>query len=153
TAGHREHRFGHRIVCLDPFGVCGAWSDTFNPFDLIDPESPTLIDQCRDLANQLVVRAGTEQAPHWNDSAGLILTAFIAYVCACEPSREERNLQLVRDLVASREKFARAVAAMQQSDACGGLIKRLGNLLTWYVDRELGSVLSTVQRHAAFLDS
>lgn len=42
---------------------------------------------------------------------------------------------------------------MQQSDACGGLIKRLGNLLTWYVDRELGSVLSTVQRHTAFLDS
>jgi len=153
TAGHREHRFGHRIVCLDPFGVCGDWSDTFNPFDLIDPESPTLIDQCRDLANQLVVRAGTEQEPHWNDSAELILTAFIAYVCACEPSREERNLQLVRDLVSGREKFARAVAAMQQSDACGGLIKRLGNLLTWYVDRELGSVLSTVQRHTAFLDS
>jgi type IV secretion system protein VirD4 len=153
TAGHREQRFGHRIVCLDPFGVCGAWSDTFNPLDLIDASSPALIDQCRDLANQLVVRAGTEHEPHWNDSAELILTAFIAYVCACEPSREERNLQLVRDLVASREKFARAVAAMQQSDACGGLIKRLGNLLTWYVDRELGSVLSTVQRHTAFLDS
>lgn len=153
TAGQRERRFGHQIVCLDPFGVCGARSDTFNPLDLIDAESPTLIDQCRDLANQLVVRAGTEHEPHWNDSAELILTAFIAYVCACEPSREERNLQLVRDLVSGREKFARAVTAMQQSDACGGLIKRLGNLLTWYVDRELGSVLSTVQRHTAFLDS
>jgi type IV secretion system protein VirD4 len=153
TAGHREQRFGHKIARLDPFGVCGAWSDTFNPLDLIDAESPTLIDQCRDLANQLVVRSGDEREPHWSDSAEIILTSFIAYICACEPSREERNLQLVRDLVSSREKFARAVAAMQQSDACGGLIKRLGNLLTWYVDRELGSVLTTVQRHPAFLDS
>ncbi len=153
TAGHREHRFGHRIVCLDPFGISGAWSDTFNPLDLIDPESPTLIDQCRDLANQMVVRTGKESEPHWNDSAELILTAFIAYVCACEPSREDRNLQLVRDLVSSRDKFARAVAAMQQSDACDGLIRRMGSLLTWYVDRELGSVLTTVQRHTAFLDS
>lgn len=89
TAGHRERRFGHRIVCLDPFGVCGAWSDTCNPLDLIDAESPTLINQCRDLANQLVVRAGTEHEPHWNDSAELIQTAFIAYVCAS--SRRARS--------------------------------------------------------------
>ena len=153
TAGHRKHRFGHTIVRLDPFGVCGQGPDAFNPLDLIDPASPTLIDQCRDLANQMVVRTGNEHEPHWNDSAELILTAFIAYVSACEPSREERNLQLVRDLVASREKFAKAVAAMQQSDACEGLIKRMGSLLAWYVDRELGSVLTTVQRHTAFLDS
>jgi type IV secretion system protein VirD4 len=153
TAGCRERRFGHRVVRLDPFGMCGAGSDSFNPLDLIDPSSPTLIDQCRDLANQMVVRTGNEHEPHWNDSAELILTAFIAYVCACEPLREERNLQLVRDLVSSREKFARAVAAMQQSDACEGLMKRLGSLLAWYVDRELGSVLTTVQRHTAFLDS
>jgi type IV secretion system protein VirD4 len=153
TAGHREHWFGHRIICLDPFGICGAWSDTFNPLDLMDPNSPTLLDECRDLANMLVVRAGTEHEPHWNDSAELILTAFIAYVCVCESSPHERNLQLVRDLVSSREKFARAVAAMQQSDACGGLMKRLGNLMSWFVDKELGSVLTTVQRHTIFLDT
>jgi type IV secretion system protein VirD4 len=33
------------------------------------------------------------------------------------------------------------------------VIQRLGHMLTWHVDRELGSVLSNVQRHTEFLDS
>ena len=43
TGEHRRTRFGHRIVKLDPFGVCGpgAAADTFNPLDLIDCGIPT----------------------------------------------------------------------------------------------------------------
>ena len=42
---------------------------------------------------------------------------------------------------------------MQQVDACQGVIQRLGGLLTWFTGEELGSVLTTFQRHTAFLDS
>ena len=124
-----------------------------NPLDLIDPNSPHLIEQCRDLANMLVVRTGNEHEPHFNDAAELVLTAFIAFVAACETSPEHRNLQTVREIVSSRARFAKAIEAMQKSTACGGILQRYGHLLTWFVDRELGSVLTTVQRHTIFLDS
>ena len=42
---------------------------------------------------------------------------------------------------------------MQQVETHGGVIQRLGHMLTWYVDKELGSVLTTVQRQTEFLDS
>src|SRR5436305_1332601 len=82
-----------------------AAADTFNPLDLIDANAPDFLDQCRDVANALVVRTGQEHEPHWNDSAELILTSFIAFVAACETSPEYRNLQTVRDLVSSRDTF------------------------------------------------
>lgn len=153
TGEHRRGKFGHRVVRLDPFALGGPGSDTFNPFDLIEIDSPHLLDMCRDLANMLVVRTGKEHDPYWNDSAELILTAFIAFVAACERTPEHRNLQTVRDLVSSRDSYAKAVKAMQESDACGGMLRRFGQLLSWYVDRELGSVLTSVQRHTTFLDS
>lgn len=153
TGEHRRRQFKHRVVRLDPFGLAGPGSDALNPLDLIDPNSPDLIEQCRDLANMLVVRTGNEHEPHFNDAAELVLTAFIAFVAACETAPEHRNLQTVRDIVSSRARFAKAIEAMQKSTACGGILQRYGHLLTWFVDRELGSVLTTVQRHTIFLDS
>jgi type IV secretion system protein VirD4 len=115
--------------------------------------SDEFLDKCRDLANMLVVRTGRESDPHWNEAAELVLTGFIAFIVACEPNPAERNLQTLRMLVSSREKFAAAVEAMQRVEAFGGVISRLGGLLSWFVDKELSSVLTTVQRHSAFLDS
>lgn len=149
TARHRQRRFGHRIVRLDPFGIHGAGADTLNPVEQIDANAPDLIVPSRALANSLIVRTGQEHEPHWNDSAEQALTSEIAFVAACETSPEYRNLQTVRDLVSSRDKFTKSVAAMQQSE----VLRRQGHLLTWYQDKELSSIMSTVQRHTAFLDS
>lgn len=156
TAEHRRKRLGqHQVLRLDPFGVCGPAdaAAALNPLDLIDHTADDFLDQCRDLANQLVVRTGRETETHWNDSAELVLSAFIAFVCAYAADRSERTLSSVRKIVSSRASYAQAVAVMQRLDSCHGVIRRLGNLLTWFVDRELGSVLATVQRHTQFLDS
>lgn len=153
TAEHRRRRFGHHIIRLDPFGLRGPGSDTFNPLDFINDKAADFLDQCRDLADMLITRTGKEAEPYWNDSARTVLTAFIAYVCACEHNPEERNLDTVRDLVSSRHRYARAIECMQQVKTHGGVIERLGHMMTWHVDRELGSVLSNVQRHMEALDS
>ena len=50
TAEHRQKAFGHQIVVLDPFKVVTQTPQTFNPLDFIDKDSPTAIDECRDLA-------------------------------------------------------------------------------------------------------
>ena len=116
TAEHRRRRLGHKVIRLDPTGVAGpaAASDTFNPLDFIDETSDDFLDQCRELARQMVVKTGREAEEHWADSAALVLTAFIAFVCGCEADRSKRNLGTVRQFVASRVCFANAVLVMQQ---------------------------------------
>jgi type IV secretion system protein VirD4 len=42
---------------------------------------------------------------------------------------------------------------MQQTQGFHEVISRNGKLLEWMVDRELGSVMTTVQRHTAWMDS
>ena len=153
TAEHRRRKFRHRIVRLDPFGVCGAGGDAENPLDTIDEKAPDFLDQVRALANALVLRSGHESEPHWNDSAENVLTAFITFVAACETDRSKRNLQTVRALVSSRIAYTTSIATMQNTQGFGGVVQRLGHSLSWLAERELASVLSVVQRHTAWMDS
>ena len=155
TAEHRRTRLGHRVFRLDPMGTAGPadTSDTLNPLDFIDENDPGFLDEVRSLADMLVVRQGTETDPHWNDSAVLVLAAFMAFVCGCEPDAGKRTLGLVRDMVSSRNVFTEAIAAMRAVEGFGGVIAKFGELLGWLVDRELGSVMSSVNRHSAWMDS
>lgn len=153
TAEHRRRRFGHRIVVLDPFGLSGRPSDVLNPLDAIDAHQPDFLPRCRDLAEALVLVVGTEPDPHWNENAKLILCAFIAFVCACEPDRSRRSLRTVRQLVASHQRYFTSLSMMQQTEGFGGVISELGHQLTVIQGEELSSVLSVVQRHIAWMDS
>ena len=62
TAKHREKTFGHTIVALDPFKVVCQTPDTFNPLDSITADNPLALDDCRDLAEALVVRPGRKRS-------------------------------------------------------------------------------------------
>ncbi|WP_337173571.1 type IV secretory system conjugative DNA transfer family protein [Paludisphaera sp.] len=149
TAWIRRRFFGQQVVHLDPFG---GSKDTFNALSLIHPDDPRALDQIKSVANAMVIRTGHETDPHWNDSAERFLYSIIAFVVA-HGTPEERNLQTVQDILASPESLKNAIAAMQRSTAMGGMLKRLGNQLTHYQGEELSSVLTTVARHCAFLDS
>jgi type IV secretion system protein VirD4 len=150
THKHRKRRFKNRIVLLAPFD---AGSDTFNPLDLIDHNAPDFIDQTRDLAAAMIVRTGRETENHFIDSAERVLQAVIAFVCVtAEP--EQRHLQSVREILASRTKYDAVVKTMQLAgDVAGGMLQRLGGGLTWHEGKEQASVMSTVQRMTGWLDS
>ncbi len=153
TALHRIKRFNHLVFRLDPFDVCGCGTDRLNPLDFIDDKAPDFLDQCRDLADMCIMQTGKEPEPYWNNSARGVITAFIAYVCACEANPQYRTLDTVRDLLSSRQSYAKAIELMQEVETHNGVIQRLGHSLTWHVDRELGSVLSNVQMHTEAFDS
>lgn len=89
-------------------------SDSLNVLDLIDPTSPYAIDDIKALANDIVVRTGTEHDPHWNDSAEMVIAAVIALVVAILPP-EDRNLQTVAGILASPTVFADAIQAMKET--------------------------------------
>ena len=150
TAEHRRRTFGHRIIVLDPFREVSRSPDTFNALDFIDRDSPTAIDECRDLAAAMVVRSGQEKDPHWPDSAEAwiaSLTALVVYYG--EPN--DRSLQTVRTLLTNPQKLEMAIKLMCASDAWNGMLARMGSQLTRYMDKELGSTMTN--RFQRFLDT
>jgi len=149
---HDRVRMGHNVVCLDLFKVVTQTPDSFNALQFIDKESRHAIDECRDLASALVVRTGEEKEPFWNDGAEIWIGAMIAFV-VCFGNEAEKNLQTVRELLADPVKLQAAVKKMCESDLWEGMLARLGHQLGHFVDRELGSVLTTANRHLRFLDT
>jgi type IV secretion system protein VirD4 len=152
TAKHRE-KHGHTILRLDPFGLTGVVSDALNPLDMIDDLAPDFPEQVAELADALIVTTGNEREPHFPESAKIVLGCIIAFVCACVTDPDERNLQTVRHILKSRHRFDAAIVAMQQVTTHGGLIAGMGHQLTWYIEKELASVQTTIARFTAWLDS
>jgi type IV secretion system protein VirD4 len=152
TAKHRRKTFGHRVILLDPFQVVTQRPDTFDPLNFLDPESPMALDECRDLAEALVIRTGQEKEPHWNDSAEVWIAAMIAAtVQFAHP--ENRSLQRVRELLSDPAKIEAAIKIMCESGAWDGMLARLGHQLTHFKDKELASTLTTSNRFLRFLDT
>lgn len=152
TAEHRRKAFGHRIVVLDPFKLVTQTPDSFNALDFIEKDSPTALDECRDLAEALVIRTGQEKDPHWVDSAEAWISALTALVVHYG-ERNDRSLQTVRTLLSNPEKLEMAIKLMCSSDAWDGMLARMGNQLTHYKDKELNSVMTTTGRFLRFLDT
>ena len=145
-------KMGHRIVLLDAHRLVTDTPDTLNPLDFIDASNPLAIDYCRSVAEALVIRSGQEREPHWNDASEMFIGGVTGFVVQHAPP-EDRSLQTVRDILANPEELAAAITVMRQSDAWDGMLARMGNQLTHFKDKELGSVLTSVGRHLRFLDS
>ena len=143
---------GHRVVLLDPFGVVTKEPDTFNPLEFIDKDSPVALDECRDLAEALVLRTGQEKEPHWLDSAEVWIAAMVAAVVQYAEGGD-RSLQAVRVLLTDPQKMEAIIKLMCQSDAWEGMLARLGHQLTHFKDKELGSTLTSTNRFLRFLDT
>jgi type IV secretion system protein VirD4 len=151
TAAARR-KMGHRVVVLDPYKITTPDPDTFNPLEFIDKDSHTALDDCRDLAEALVVRTGQEKEPHWADSAEVWIAAMTAMVASFAEG-EDRSLQSVRSLLTNPEKMQAAIKMMCESDAMDGMLSRLGHQLTHFKDKELSSTLTTTNRFMRFLDT
>ncbi len=145
TAEHRREKFGHRVVILDPFCCVTQHPDSFNPIDWIDKASPQSIDECRDLADAIVIRTGQEKDPHWNDAATIWIASMAAAVVMFGEAGD-RSLQTTRRLLTDPQQMEGVVKLLCESDAWGGLLARLGHQLSHFKDKELASVLTTVNR-------
>ena len=62
---------------------------------------------------------------------------------------DDRSLQTVRNLLSDPQKMEMAIKLLCGSDAWQGMLARMGHQLTHFKDKELGSTLTTVNRHLA----
>jgi type IV secretion system protein VirD4 len=149
TADERR-AMAHQVVILDPYRQCSDGFDTLNPLDLIDPDSPYALDDVRAMAEALVVRTGEENELHWNDAAEMNVAAILAFVASFREA-ESRDLQFVSEILSSRVKRERAIAAMKGSGAWAGLLAQEADRIEAFEGKELSSTLTTTSRFLRFL--
>lgn len=108
--------------------LAGQEVATPDPLASIDAAAPEFINRCHALACRLLARQIPKVHGKWSASAELVLTAIIAFVCACESDPKERNLQMVRQLLGDRRKLDLSFQIMEKCDR-NPVIAELG---IWY---------------------
>jgi type IV secretion system protein VirD4 len=150
----RRRQLGQRVHILDPWGVTGQHSASFNPLASIDPDSKDAGDEAALIADALV------QAPpdagdgsFWIDEARALIGGLILHIVTGAPP-EHRHLPMLRRLLTgSPDEFQRVLKAMAVSAGAGGLVARAAHRLMQKADREFSGVVSTAQSQTHFLDS
>ena len=159
TAGRRgkspsniKETLGQKVFVLDPFGVSGYKTDSFNPLSMIDNDADTAVDDAALVAEALVIQ---EEGPgrHFSAAARNLLRGIILQVCSDEPP-EKRNLLRVRELLTLDEHgFELLIQVMQTNDAFNGVVRRAGNSIASKAPNEKSGVISTAIEQTDFLDS
>jgi type IV secretion system protein VirD4 len=143
---------GQDVFVLDPFGVSGHESSSFNPLSMINPEADTAVDDAALVAEALVIQ---EEGPgrHFSSAARNFLRGLILYVCT--ENFEKRNLLRVRELLTlDAEGFKYLLDAMKEtSQLCNGVICRAANSMAAKSENERSGVISTAVEQTDFLDS
>ena len=155
TAQYRHDQLGHEIIIIDPYGVtegCGFERSRFNPFDLFRGDENRVVDEARRIANSLVVKTGKETDQFWPEASATIITAIISFLAAlARPG--EATLNRMRDILSSPELMDQMLNVMMQSDACGGLLRRLAGQVMQFQGQTKASAYSVANSHVGFLDS
>ncbi len=156
-SSHIRRAMNHKVIRLDPFGVCGPGSDTFNPVDTIGGGEGCL-DDCHALMEAMCPEAPEgERDPHWREKGVEVGSALLAWACT-DLKEEERNLVSLRALLSQEDLCLGAMAAMQRK---GGIFANQAGIIEQLQSKEEGggwskegaSIISTLHRHSSFLDS
>lgn len=153
VTARRRRQAGQAVFVLDPWNVTGQTPATFNPLDLLDPESPDLGDDAALIAEAMVYAPSGEGETHWTEEARGLLAGLVLHVATAAPPWQ-RNLAHVRALLTlPPAEFATLIATMGTSEAAGGLVARAAHALSQKSDRERSGVISSAQANTRFLDS
>lgn len=144
-----------KVFTLDPFGVLGTDTASFNPLDSIDLTSDDYVEDVQSLAEALVFDSSpyAESESHWNEEAKALLSGVVLHILDAEPTYRKNLLTLREIITLPSQQFSELLLTMQDSESCNGLIARCANRFLSKNDKEASAVLSTLQRHTHFLDS
>ena len=87
---------------------------------------------------------------HWLDYAEKVIETIIAFVVFYAPSHD-RSLHSVIGIISNQEEFSAAINIMRQSN--NAILARMAEQLTYLVDKELASVITTTLRMLDFLNT
>lgn len=158
TARARRVLHGQEVVVLDPFGVSGQPCGSINPLDALDIKSKRLPADLALLAESTILADGKlSNADHWAGGGRELWTGLTLFAKAYF---DDASLVTVRELLAgkygtvagSMERPGEIFAAMLESLAFNGLLRRLAIQWLEINPKEQSSILSTARRQTFWLD-
>lgn len=149
--GRVTDSLGQDVHILDPFGiVAGARSSAFNPLGAVDLKAMTAKEDLGLIAEALIVPSSGKDA-HWDQSGHAIVLGMMAQLLADDPGASLVDLRRVLKLPArGRDEF---FDRMTRNTAAGGVAQAAAALVGNAGENELGSMMTTVLRNTAWLDS
>jgi type IV secretion system protein VirD4 len=165
TARARREK-GQKVVILDPFDTSKSGADgSFNPLDMLDITSETVIDDAGLIADALII--GSEREPHFTDTARILVKLILLF--ALTLPKEDRTLVTVYRLISGADKRLRDIAERSEGrvkgsaalfallgtcrDLFDGIVAGMAENFAQMADRELAGVLSTARTQLEFLGS
>jgi len=153
---------GQDVHVLDPFHVADvpeSYRSSFNPFDLLEPQSAHFIDDCDSLADALIIQSHQKESDYWIESARDVIRGLIAWVAAA-PDEKYRDLKRVYDLLFlplqsedGHDLISLCAQMSVSEDVASGVPAQIANLLMSLSDKELSGVLATAKQQLAFIAS
>ncbi len=80
-----RREMGQQVVLLDPFNVVENEPDYFNPLDLIINFEGAEIEQCKMLAEMIVIPNPDSKDPFWDQMAEQLIAGLLLYIAASSP--------------------------------------------------------------------
>lgn len=97
----RRRELGQAVAVLDPMGVTGLPAASLNPLDILDPESPTFVDDAMAVVSALAspdVEADVSDGGYWRERGSTFVLGVVLHVVSDLPPAQ-RHLETVRALV------------------------------------------------------
>ncbi len=99
VTARRRRELGQDVVVVDPMGITGLPSGSINPLDLIDPYSPSGVDEAVAVVSALLPAAlGEARNSYWINRARQLLLSTILHVVTDLPP-QERTIFTLRNLI------------------------------------------------------
>ncbi|MFN3609976.1 MAG: type IV secretory system conjugative DNA transfer family protein, partial [Hyphomonas sp.] len=159
----RRRELGHTVAIIDPIGVTGLPSTPLNPLDLLDPASPTLVDDAMAIIATMSdnrMSRNTSDGDYWSERGATFVLGVILHVVSDLPPAR-RHLGTVRELVAQAMGEAGIYSQMAENPSSalssaatvlGALERsrnseavRIGQMLRLGAVSTLGGILSFAQ--------
>ncbi len=93
----RRQEMGHRVICIDPWKVCGQVTAGFNPMDILFLPDVEIDDAAMSLADEIVGHESCHKEAFWSETAKGILSGMIAHLATCG-DREKCCISQLRDM-------------------------------------------------------
>ena len=155
VTAQRRRDMGQDVHIVDPFGILGQESATFNALDALDPKSLTVREDIEVIADALVVGDPKRMdGDHWDEGARTILSGLIAELITEKRYRTgdgPPTLPMLRDLLRLKDKAPLWIdmshnpgAGKAAMDAAAGMIEGAGT-------DETINFLSNANKHSKWL--
>lgn len=145
----RRRELGHEVFIIDPMGVTGLPSHSFNPLDSIDINSPLAVDEAAVLVHSLWGSDVDSRDRFWVGRAQQLLIGMLLHLLA-DRHKSEHTLASLRELIA--QTAANPVGLIERFSASSHPeVRSLAGTLGIRAEETLGGYISFAQEMVDFL--